>query len=60
MWADTTLGMGHLTRWERLAVVTDRDWIEHTVHAFGYLIPAKVKVFGVDDEDEARRWVAEG
>ena len=34
VWEDFKTGMGHLSRWERFAVVTDVDWIRHTMHLF--------------------------
>jgi hypothetical protein len=49
--------MKHLTRFEMIAVVTDRDWIRHTVNVLGYLIPRKVKVFSLADEAEAGEWL---
>ncbi len=27
MWADTKIGMGHFLRWDRIAVITDVEWI---------------------------------
>lgn len=57
-WEDTKLGMGHLTSWERMAVVTDTDWIEHAVKLFGWMVPGKVKVFDDDDLDDAMAWAA--
>ena len=38
-WQDTKVGMEHVTRWEKIAVVTDKDWLRHSVDIFGYLIP---------------------
>lgn len=29
MFADLRVGIGHLSQWERIAVVTDIDWIKH-------------------------------
>jgi len=31
VWEDTRVGIGHLTRWEKFAVVTDIAWIRHTM-----------------------------
>ena len=53
------VGMKHFTAFERVAVVTDVDWIEKMVKAFGFLIPGEVRVFDDDDLDEARIWVSE-
>ena len=60
MWEDTKLGAGHLRSWERIAVVTDADWVENAVKAFGWMIPGEVRAFDDDDEAEARAWVTEG
>jgi len=42
---DFKIGMQHLTRWERAAVVTDVQWIAHAISLFGFLIPGAMKVF---------------
>ena len=60
MWEDTKLGVGNLRSWERIACVTDADWVGNAVKAFGWLIPGEVRAFDDDDEDEARAWVTEG
>ena len=46
IWEDFRVGMEHLLRWERIAVVTDVAWIRHTVNAFRFLLPGKVRIFG--------------
>ncbi len=58
-WEDAKVGMKHLTSFERVAVVTDIDWIENMIKAFGFAFPGEVRVFDDDDLDEARRWVGE-
>ncbi|HEY7836608.1 MAG TPA: STAS/SEC14 domain-containing protein [Solirubrobacteraceae bacterium] len=55
-----TLGIRHWNTWKRTAVVTDVDWIEHSVRMFMWLTPGDVKLFGLDGLDEAKAWVAEG
>jgi hypothetical protein len=57
MWDDTRVGFSHITRWEKIAVVTDKDWMRHSVDVFGYLMPGEVKAFTEDDLDAARAWV---
>jgi hypothetical protein len=39
--------------------VTDVDWIEKMIKAFGFAIPGEVRVFDGDDLEEARRWICE-
>jgi hypothetical protein len=57
-WEDFKVGVGHLTRWEKVAVVTDVDWIRHAVSVFRFLMPGEVKLFPTDKAAEARSWIA--
>jgi hypothetical protein len=59
MWEDFMVGVGHWTGWERIAVVTDIDWIKHAVNAFRFLMPCPLKTFTPDESMHAREWVAE-
>lgn len=58
-WEDAKIGMKHLTAFERIAVVTDVDWIENMIKAFGFVFPGEVRVFDDDDLENARRWICE-
>lgn len=58
MWSDTRLWAGHLDAWERVAVVTDVDWVENAIKAFGWLMHGKIRVFDDDELDDAKQWVA--
>lgn len=58
-WEDAKVGMKHLTSFERVAVVTDVDWIEKMVKAFGFALPGEVRVFDDDDLEDARQWISE-
>jgi SpoIIAA-like len=57
VWQDTMVGMGHFFRWERIAVVTDVDWIKNTFSFFTFMMPAPMKVFPSSGADEARIWI---
>jgi hypothetical protein len=57
MWEDFKVGMEHLTRWERFAIVTDVEWIKHTVRFFSFMMPGALKVFPVSDAAQARVWI---
>ncbi len=59
MWDDFKVGMEHILRWERIAVVTDVDWIQHTIRAFGFMIPGDRKIFPLNQMAEARKWILE-
>ena len=58
MWEDFKVGMEHILRWERIAVVTDVDWIRHTLGFFGFMMPAIVKIFNVNESAKAREWIS--
>lgn len=58
MWADTKVGMGHFLRWERIAVITDVEWIKLSVTAFGFLMPAQVHVYTTAEADSAKKWIS--
>lgn len=60
MWDDFKVGMEHVLRWERIAVVTDVDWIRYTFRAFSFVIPSLAKIFRVDEQEKARNWIMEG
>ncbi len=57
VWEDFLVGMEHLSRWERMAVVTDVEWIRFTVSMFRFLLPGRLRVFPVGEAEEARRWI---
>ncbi len=59
MWDDAKVGLAHLTSWEKIAVVTDKEWIRSGVKVFGFIIPGEVRVFDNDELLTAKEWVSE-
>jgi len=43
-WADTRLWARNMNAWERIAVVSDADWLEHSLKTLGWLVPGEIKV----------------
>jgi nucleotide-binding universal stress UspA family protein len=60
LWDDVKLGMEYLFRWDRIAVVTDVEWIRQTFKAFSYMMPCEARVFRLDEVSIAKDWVMEG
>jgi len=58
VWEDFKVGMEHLLRWERFAVVTDVEWIKHTMRFFSFLLPGALKVFPASETAQARKWIS--
>jgi len=48
----------HHSAFRRIAVVTDKDWIIHAIHALAWMVPGEIKVFALDDLDRAKQWAA--
>jgi len=58
MWDDMKLGLKHLAGWERVALVSDVEWIRAAVKVFGLAIPGEVRAFPNREFAEATRWVS--
>jgi hypothetical protein len=57
MWEDFKVGVGHLTRWERAAVVTDAEWIREAMRLFSFLMPGAMESFSTSEKEQARAWI---
>lgn len=57
-WQDAKLGFEHLRAWDRVAVVSDLEWVEHLVSLFGWIVPGEVRRFPLGEQDTAIAWVA--
>lgn len=58
VWEDMKVGIEHFTRWERIAVVTDVEWIRHTVRLFGFLMPGRTRIFSTSEAGKAHAWIS--
>lgn len=60
-WEDLKFGLGsgltHLSAWERMALVSDEDWVHRAISLFGWLVPGEVKVYPLDQRGEAIAWL---
>ncbi len=57
VWKDLKIGVEHISRWERMAVVTDVDWIKHTMRFFSFLMPGEMRTFPCSEAEQARAWI---
>ncbi|MEW5809987.1 MAG: STAS/SEC14 domain-containing protein [Actinomycetota bacterium] len=59
---DLRLGLGalmhHHGAFRRIAVVTDKEWVVHALHAFAWLVPGEVALFPLSEMSAAGRWAA--
>jgi hypothetical protein len=59
IWDDAKVGIQHLASWDRVAVVTDLEWIRTAIKALDFVMPGHVKVFDNNELLEARQWLSE-
>ena len=59
---DIKLGLGtvlpHHSAFKRIAVVSDKEWVAHTMHALAWMVPGELAVFGLDELERAKQWAA--
>jgi hypothetical protein len=59
---DLKMGLGalfqHHSAFKRIAVVTDKEWVAHTLHAIGWIYPGDIALFGLDELEKAKEWAA--
>jgi hypothetical protein len=64
LWEDVkvagSVGLKYRESWERLAVVTDKDWMRHGIAAFGWVIPGEIRVFEPGELEAAKAWTGGG
>jgi SpoIIAA-like len=58
--ADTGFRARHATSFERVAVVSDEEWMRPALRALSFLLPGKARGFRVRDLAAAKAWLAEG
>ncbi|MDT5008984.1 MAG: hypothetical protein QOH57_601 [Mycobacterium sp.] len=59
---DLKLGFGALfqrhSAFKRIAVVSDKEWVAHTLHALAWMVPGELAMFRLDKLDYAKEWAA--
>jgi hypothetical protein len=59
---DLKLGFGalfqHHSAFKRIAVVSDKEWVTHTLHALAWMVPGELAMFGIDELEQAKEWAA--
>ena len=59
---DLKMGLGalfqHHSAFKRIAVVSDKEWVAHTLHALAWMVPGELALFGLDELERAKEWAA--
>jgi phosphoserine phosphatase len=59
-WQDFKEGFRHFFRWDKMALVTDVEWIRRTINGFSVFMPGELRVFPYAERAAARTWIAGG
>lgn len=59
MLEDVKVGIQHLKEFEKVAVVSDVDWVSSAVEIFKFIIPFPVKTYRNEQLPEAMVWISE-
>jgi len=57
--ADTGFRARHATSFDRVAVVSDEDWMRPALRALSFLLPGRARAFHVRELAAAKTWLAE-
>ena len=55
---DLVLGLKNITKWNRAAIVTDKDSIQNFTDVFSRVMPGTFKGFAKEDLEAAMAWAA--
>ena len=56
-WEDAKVGLRHFVDFERVAVVSDEEWVRRMVRGFGFALPGEVRVFDLAGFETAADWI---
>ncbi len=55
---DGMLGFRHFSKWNKLAVVTEKNGIKQFTNTFGIFIPCPTKGFKMEELPQAKEWIS--
>jgi hypothetical protein len=62
LWEDIKVefgyGIKHRDAWERIAVVTDLDWLCRSFELFSWLVPGEMRLFAETEIERGKTWLA--
>jgi hypothetical protein len=53
------LGIRNRDAWERIAAVTDIEWLRRAFGVFSWMVPGEIRMFPESELDQAKAWLAE-
>jgi hypothetical protein len=59
IWDDIKIGLKHLDKWHRTAIVSDEKSVNLFTDTLGQLIPGPTRSFTLAEIEKAKEWIAE-
>jgi hypothetical protein len=56
---DVELGIKHRDAWERVAVVTDLNWLWRAFDLFSWMVPGELRLFHESELEQSKTWLTE-
>jgi SpoIIAA-like len=50
-----SVGLKHRSSWQRMALVTDKDWVRRGASAFDWLAPGELRLFELPEREKGPR-----
>ena len=60
IWDDTKMGFKYFSMWERIAIVSDVNWVQRSIKFLSFIVHGHVKLFSNNELDDAIRWITDG
>jgi hypothetical protein len=58
MMDDGFVGLKYFNEWEKIAIVSNHNKINHIIKAFSFLVHGDLKVFTLSEVDKAVEWIS--
>jgi hypothetical protein len=49
----------HFSKWNRMAIVTDEQWLRQAYRVLGYLVHGEIRCYPLNEYDTAKQWVSQ-
>ncbi len=58
-WDDAAIGFKYFRDWKKIAFLSDKEWLNHTIKALSFLTPGQSRTFATNQMEEAISWLKE-
>ena len=56
-WDDARFGLAHRKDFEKMAVISDRKWVEWALRISALLVEGEIRSFSPSERDDAHAWI---